>query len=290
MSKAPRLSSPSHKATAISVCRWVTAIGLALALSGCVPPQRRSADWPTEPARVPPPRPAPPPPTPAPAPPAPVPPPAPAPPRPACAPGVSVIGTLAVITNAVFRNRVTASSGERVCNGDHISTNATGVGDLLLDGDRASDSIHFSENTDPSITLTPNGCVTVDAYTTGRVVATARRRCMVLRTPDTLLLLVGGSAQVHVRSTTTEVVPLRGTLIKLISFPPQKVNLMSQTQLSQIAASTNLQPQLQSLNIYSRSKLTRPAVRLPPSQIQQIERSVIRRPAVPVTPPDQQIR
>jgi len=195
-----------------------------------------------------------------------------------------------VISDSVFRNGLTARNGERVCNGDHISTNATGVGDLLLDGDSTSDSIHFSENTDPSITLTPNGCVTVDAYTTGRVVAIARRRCMVLRTPDTLLLLVGGSAQVHVRSTSTEVVPLRGTVIKLISFPPQKVNVMTQSQLSQFAALPNLQPQLQSLNIYSRNKLTRPALQLPPSQIQQIERSVIRRPVAPITPPNQQIR
>jgi hypothetical protein len=65
---------------------------------------------------------------------------------------------------------------------------------------------------------------------------------------------------------------------------------MTQTQLSQYAASANLQPQLQSLNIYSRNKLARPAIQLSPSQIQQIERSVIRRPVAPITPPNQQIR
>lgn len=263
------------------ICRWIVALGAVLLMSACVVQQHRPPDGP----RVPPPRTTPATPTPTPeATPTPTPPPPP-PPR-ACAPGINVIGTLVVFRDTVLRNRSPARNGERVCNGDHISTNATGVGDLLLDGDQASDSIHFSENTDPSVTLTPNGCVTIDAYNTGRVIATARRRCMVLRTPDTLLLLAaGGSAQLHVRNTTTEVVPLRGTLIKLISFPPQKVNVMTQSQLSQFAAPPPMQPQLQSLNIYSRNKLTSPAVRLQPSQIQQIERSVIRRPVAPITPP-----
>lgn len=202
---------------------------------------------------------------------------------------MAVIGTLAISRDIVFRNRAQARNGERVCNGDYISTNATGVGELLLDGDRASDSIHFAEGTDPSITLTPNGCVSIDAYSRGRVIATARRRCMVLRTPDTLLLLVGGSAQVNVRSNATEVVPLRGSLIKLMNVPPQRISVMSQTELTKFSARAELQPQAQSMNIYTQNKLTRPAVRLSPTQIQQIDRSMIRRP-VPITPPDQQIR
>lgn len=202
---------------------------------------------------------------------------------------MAVIGTLAISSDIVFRNRVPARNGERVCNSDYISTNATGVGDLLLDGDRASDSIHFAEGTDPSITLTPNGCVTVDAYSRGRVIATSRRRCMVLRTPDTLLLLVGGSAQINVRNTTTEVVPLRGSLIKLINLPPQKISVMSQVELTKFSARAEVQPQAQSLNIYTRNRLTSPAIQLSPTQIQQIDRSVIRRP-LPITLPDQQIR
>lgn len=186
----------------------------------------------------------------------------------------------------LFRNGVPARSGDRACNGDHISTNATGVGDLLLDIDGGSDSIHFAEGTDPSITLTPNGCVTIDAYRSGRVIATTQRRCMVLRTPDTLLLLLAGaSAQVHVfPNRATEVVPLRGTLIKLINFPPQKVNVTLQAELMKFAAPAALQPQPLSLNVYTRNQLASPAIRLSPSQLQQIESSRLRRPAVPLAP------
>ncbi len=257
-------ASPQRWTTRQHLFLMCATAGLTLLLAGCPTPPRRGPDAPPGTGGT--------------------------GPKSACA-GSFPIGVLAVISDIVFRNGSQARNGERVCNGDHISTNATGVGDLLLDGDHASDSIHFAEGTDPSVTLTPNGCVTIDAYRSGRVIATARRRCMVLRTPDTLLLLVGGSAQVHVfPNKSTEVVPLRGTLIKLINFPPQKVNVTSQAELTRFAASAGLQPQPQSLNVYTRNQLVGPAIRLSPSQIQQIDRSLLRRPGVPLSPSNQQIR
>lgn len=158
---------------------------------------------------------------------------------------------LAVSSNTLFRNGVPARSGERVCNGDHISTNATGSGDLLLDGDRASDTVHFAEGTDPSITVTPNGCVNVDAYRRGSITVTARRRCMVLRTPDTLLLLTNGSAQLQViPNQSTVVVPIRGLLINLRNLPVRQTAQLSAAELSRLAAPRDLQPLPRSQNTY----------------------------------------
>ena len=185
---------------------------------------------------------------------------------------------LAVISNTVFRNSRPASNGERVCNGDTLTTDSRGVGMLLLDGDRESDTVHIAENTDPSFTLTQGGCLSVENYNHGRIVATARRRCMVVRTRDTLMLLTPGTGtQFQVaRNAVTQVVPLSGTLTKLQPLSAQQVNTFSATQLRQLAAPAALQPQLHFENVYRENKLVRPALRLPPAEINRIDNSVRR--------------
>jgi hypothetical protein len=185
-----------------------------------------------------------------------------------------------VLNNTVYRNSRPAVNGERVCNGDTITTDDRGEAMLLLDGGSESDSVHIAEGTDPSFTLTQGGCLSIDNYNHGRILATARQRCLVVRTRDTLMLLSPGTAtQFRVmRNAVTQVVPLRGTLIKLQALPAQQVNTSSSAQLTQQAAPAALQPQMQSLNTYTVNKLVRPAVRLPPAEINRIDNSVLRRP------------
>jgi hypothetical protein len=196
-----------------------------------------------------------------------------------CAPGVRPIGVLAVINAAVCRNNHSAVDGERVCDGDTITTNASGVADVLPDGDRESDSVHIAEATDPRFSWTLGGCLSIDNYRYGRVVATAQRRCMVIRTPDTLMLLLNGRVQFQVtRGTGTQVVPLRGSLTKLQPLSAQQVYTLMPSQLSQFPVAAALQPQLHALNVYSNHNVAQPAVRLPPSEIRRIDSSVLRRP------------
>jgi hypothetical protein len=198
---------------------------------------------------------------------------------------------LAVLSHTVFRNTRAAINGERVCNGDNLTTDARGEGMLLLDGDRESDSVHIAPNTDPRFTLTPAGCLSIDNYHSGRIVASARRRCLVVRTRDTLMLLPPGTGtQFEVtRNTTTQVVPLRGTLIKLLPLTTQQVNTFTASQLTQQSAQPALQPQMHSLNVYTEHKLVRPALRLPPADIRRIDNSMLLRqiqlPAPAVTVP-----
>jgi hypothetical protein len=185
---------------------------------------------------------------------------------------------LAVVSDVVYRNERPAVNGERVCDGDNIHTSPSGVGVVLPDGDRESDSVHVAEGTDPRFTWTQGGCLSVDGYRRGTVIATAHRRCMVIRTPDTLMLLVAARVQFEVAPNAfTRVVPLRGTLTKLQTLNTQQVHNYTQSQLAQSAAPPALQPQLHSLNEYRSGTLARPAVRLPPSEIRRIDSSVLRR-------------
>jgi hypothetical protein len=267
--------------------RWsVASLGVSLLLVACAMPAPRHGEG--SPSRTPlrvPPSPAPA----SPAPPQPSPPaapPAPTPPSSVCPPGVRPIGVLAVLNDTVFRNGRPARNGERVCDGDSVTTSASGVGEVLPDDERESDSVHIAEGTDPRFTWTRGGCLSVDRYESGRIVATARRHCMVVRTPDTLMLLTAGRAQFQVtRNAATQVVPLRGSLTKLQPLSAQVVNTLSQAQLTQQAAPPALQPQMQSLNVYTAGRVLKPAVRLPPSEIQRIDSLVLRRaivtPAVP---------
>lgn len=195
-----------------------------------------------------------------------------------CAPGVRPIGVLAVVSDVVFRNNRRAANGERVCDGDRITTSPSGVGVVLPDGDRESDSVHIAENTDPRFTWTQGGCLSVDGYGNGRVIATARKRCMVVRTDDTLMLLTTGRVQFQVgRGISTQVVPVRGSYTKLHYLTPQEVATLSQVQLIQRAAPAADQPQPQSLNEYRLYKLTKPPLRLPPAEIKRIDGSVFNR-------------
>lgn len=269
MSSSALSATPMRRKPMLRRFTWATILGLALVVTGCVVPPRGPA------GPGPGPRPGP----------SPSPSPGPGPgPATGCAPGSYPIGVLAVTSNTLFRNGVPARSGERVCNGDHISTNATGSGDLLLDGDRASDSVHFAEGTDPSITVTPNGCVNVDAYRRGRITVTARRRCMVLRTPDTLLLLANGSAQLEViPNQSTVVVPLRGSLIKLRNLPLRETAQLSAAELGRLAAPRELQPLPRAQNVY------RNFIRVVPI-LPQRGTSVPRRSIAPNAPVIQDIR
>jgi len=257
--------TPMRHTYALRVFTWAVLIGMSLLVSSCV----------VQPRYSPPPR--------GPVDPGPGPRPGPGPAT-GCAPGSFPIGVLAVSRNTVFRNGMPAGNGERVCNGDHISTNATGTGDLLLDGDHASDTIHFAAGTDPSITVTPNGCVNVDAYRRGRIVVTARRRCIVLRTPDTLLLLSNGSVQLDViPNQSTGVFPLRGSLIKLRNISLNQTARLPAAELSRYAAPRDLQPVPRTTNVYRNFIRAQPV--LPPGG-----GLVPRRPATPNPPSDVQIR
>jgi hypothetical protein len=101
----------------------------------------------------------------------------------------------------------------------------------------------------------------------------------VVRTPDTLMLLTNASAQLQVtRNTATQVVPLRGSLIKLQPLSVQQVSASSAGQLTQQAAPAAIQPQMHSVNVYTANKLVRPPVRLSPAEINRIDSSVLRRP------------
>ena len=195
----------------------------------------------------------------------------PAPPT-GCASGVRPVGVLAVISDLVRLNGRRAINGERVCDGDVITTNATGVGIVLPDNDRESDSLHIAESTDPRFTWTRGGCLSIDSYSQGRVIATARRHCMVVRTPDTLMLLTSGRVQFQVaRGVSTRVVPVRGAYTKLQPLSPEQVRALSVRELNQQAAPQAQQPQVHSLNEYRANVLVRPAVKLPPAEIRRID-------------------
>jgi hypothetical protein len=305
MSYSSNAVPSASKLTLVRACRCVMAAGLSLLLAACPGPEPRTTNpaqspsqpggttpaSPPTPSKPTPPGPSKPPasaPTSSPSP--PTGPSAPAAAKPDC-PASYPIGVLAVLSHTVYRNTRAAINGERVCNGDNLTTDARGEGFLLLDGDRESDSIHIAANTDPRFTLTPGGCLSIENYNSGRIVLSARRRCMVVRTRDTLMLLSPGTGtQFEVtRNTVTQVVPLRGTLIKLQPLSAQQVNTFTASQLTQQAAPQTLQPQMQSLNTYTTNKLARPAVRLPPGEIRRIDNSMLLRqiqlPAPTVTVP-----
>ncbi len=289
MSKVPRLALRCRQPVA-GRSHWIPGVlCVSLLLAACVAPERRPAERRPEPPR---PAPGTPPSTTFPPGPGPVlgPGPGPAPSRNICPPGVRPIGVLAILNDVVFRNGRAAINGERVCDGDLITTGPSGVGEVLPDGDRESDSVHLAEGTDPRFTWTLGGCLSVDGYRNGRIIATARRHCMVVRTPDTLMLLAAGRVQFQVtRNASTQVVPLRGSLTKLQPLSDREVYAFSQAQFLQRAAPVATQPQMHSLNVYTNFNSVRPAVRLPPSEIQRIDSSVLRR-AIVVPPPAPVIR
>ncbi len=198
--------------------------------------------------------------------------------RSTCPHGVRPIGVLAVLSDTVCRNNRRAVNGERVCDGDQITTNANGMGEVLPDCDSESDSVHIAEGTDPRFTWTLAGCLSIDGYRYGRIIATAQRRCMVIRTPDTLMLLLNGRAQFQVtQNTSTRVVPLRGSVTKLQPLSARQVHELAPAQLSQLAARAALQPHVESVNVYSNHDVAQPSERLPPAEIRRLDRNPGRR-------------
>lgn len=240
-----------RRGSARRACLFFYALGVSLLLASCAIPEPRSGSTrPPDPGR----------------------------PQPACPAGVRPIGVLVVLSNTVFRNSRPAVSGERVCDGDSITTNASGVGEVLPDNDRQSDAVHIAEGTDPRFTWTRGGCLSVDRYNAGRIVATSRRHCIVVRTPDTLMLVVSGRVQLQVvPKTSTEVVPIRGSVTKLQPMTEQQIQAYSPAQLRQRAAAPALQPHVHSLNVYRNYSVLRPAVRLPPAEIRRLDSSALRR-------------
>jgi hypothetical protein len=195
-----------------------------------------------------------------------------------CPPGLRPIGTLAVVSDVVFRNGRQAANGARVCDGDIITTSASGVAVVLPDNDRESDSVHIAEATDPRFTWTQGGCLSIDGYAQGRIIATAQRRCMIVRTNDTLMLINQGRVQFSVaRGVSTQVVPVRGSYEKLQNLTPQEVRTLSQVQLMQRAAPKSDQPQLHTVNEYQRFARIRPPIRLSPLEIKRIDGNVFNR-------------
>jgi hypothetical protein len=258
---------PDSDDAAASLSLRQLALVCVILLAGCVDPPRHTTDRRPDPPRTPP-----------------VVPPVltpttpPAPPATGCPPGVRPIGVLAVVSDIVYRNERPAGNGERVCDGDTIRTSPGGVGVVLADGDRESDSVHVAEGTDPRFTWTQAGCLSVDSYRHGVVIVTAQRHCVVVRTPDTLMLLVAARVQFDVAPNAhTRVVPVRGSATALQSLNPQQVHVYTQSQLVQSAAAPAAQPQLHAVNEYRLGTTTRPAVRLPPNEIQRINNSVLRR-------------
>lgn len=239
--KRPR---PARIAPAVTVALAMTAL-----LAGCaVPPPRAGAGSPVTPAA-------------------------------GCAPGTRPIGTLAVLGNTVFRNARPAASGERVCDNDRLSTDATGQFELLVDSDQERDTVHGAQNTDPRFTWARGGCLHIDAYQYGRITVNARRHCMVVRTPDALLLIHTGRVQFQVnRNAFTQVVPLSGSYVKLQGISPQQVQTLPRAELMRYAAPPAQQPQPQARNDYQSGVLVRPAVRLTPGELENIERLGPRRP------------
>lgn len=196
-----------------------------------------------------------------------------------CPAGVVPIGVLSVVSDVVLRNGRRAFNGERVCEGDRITTAQNGVGVVLPDGDRESDSVHIAENTDPRFTWTRAGCLHVDDYGNGRVIATARRRCMIVRTPDTLMLVNNGRMQFEVlrAAAVTQVVPVRGSYAKLPNLSAREVHDLSQPQLQQRALREDQQPQMHAVSEYRAYNLTKPPTRLPTLEIKRIDESVFNR-------------
>jgi hypothetical protein len=190
---------------------------------------------------------------------------------------VRPIGILAVISDVVRRNGRPAANGERVCEGDSVTTDPGGVAAVLPDGDRESDSVHIAEGTDPRFTWTRGGCLSIDDYGRGRIVATAHRRCMVIRTPGTLMLLNSGRMQFTVRGALTQIVPVRGSYTKLENLSAREVASLSRAQLQQRADRPELQPQMHAINEYQGYRLVRPPVRLPGTEIRRIDDSVFQR-------------
>ena len=181
---------------------------------------------------------------------------------------------LVVTSDMVLVNTQAARTGRIVCDGDHISTDKSGVGDLIISGDHESDSIHFAENTDPSVRWTGARCVSVDRFRTGTVIVHSRKHCMIVRTPDVLVYQPPNSRNLFAVKVNapTELKAFYGA-------PPVKLKPLSEAQVRGLTAQqvqANLapaatQPRANSTNFYKADTLAAPARTLTPAELKSIE-------------------
>ena len=190
-----------------------------------------------------------------------------------------LVGVLVIFSNRVFVNTQPARAGQLICDGDAVSTDASGSADVVPEQDRESDSIHLAESTDPRFVWLPaSGCLQIDRYVKGKIITTSRRVCMVVRTPDALILQATGRTQFTVLSAArTDVVPLSGQAIKLKPLSEVQTRTLARTQLQAEIADSRLQPLPKQLNSYSKGAMVQRSP-LRTSEIEAIERSRIRTP------------
>lgn len=268
---------------------------------GSTPPDRRP-----EPPRPTPAPATPSPPKPAPAP-MPTPPPAPAPAQPSpflgkaaaqpevskakpnCAPGSAEIGVLVVTSATVKVNTQVASTGRTICDGDHISTDGSGVADVIISGNHQSDSIHFAENTDPRLRRTAGGCISVDRFRHGTMVVSTRKLCMVVQTADLLVYQPPQSRNQFVQASgaPTQLKAFFGAApVKLQPTSEVAVRNLSSQQLLARTAPPATQPKAGAVNVYKSDALVAPPRTLTQPEVQLINQMRLRMPpALQITKP-----
>jgi hypothetical protein len=178
-----------------------------------------------------------------------------------------------VVTHDTVRvNGQPARTGRIVCDGDEVTTDASGVADVIVSGDRDSDSIHLAESTDPRLRWTAARCVSIENFRRGTINVSSRRLCMVVRTRDVLMYQPANSRAQYVVRDVTEVKSYFGAVpVKLQALPESDVRQLSSAQLLQRRASPTTQPQSGSLNVYRAEGLVQPPRQLTPVEIRSIE-------------------
>jgi len=182
---------------------------------------------------------------------------------------------LVVTHDKVLVNSLTAQTGRLVCEGDHVSTDASGIGDVIISGNHESDSIHFAENTDPRLGLTAARCVSVDRFNRGTLIVQSRNRCVIVRTPDALVYQAQNSRNLFAvkANTPTEVKAFSGVPpVKLEPLSEASVRTLSTTaQILARRAPAEVQPKPNATNFYRAEKLAAPARTLSPAELRSIE-------------------
>jgi hypothetical protein len=193
----------------------------------------------------------------------------------ACQPGIQEIGVLVVTSDAVLINAQLARTGRIVCDGDHITTDATGVGDVIISGDHESDSIHFAGDTDPSLHWTAAHCINVDHYRKGTVIVQSRKLCMIVRTPDVLVYQPPNTRNLFAvkPGAPTEIKAFRGAAPVRLN-PLSDAQLRAMTTVKQVLsnqAPAATQPKAGATNFYSNQALAAPPRTLTATELRNIE-------------------
>jgi hypothetical protein len=186
---------------------------------------------------------------------------------------VPEVGVMLVTHDTVSVNTTAVHVSGVVCEGDHVSTDNTGVGDLILSGDHESDSIHFAENTDPVVRWTAARCLSVDGFVRGTVIIHTRKLCVLVRTPDALLYQPPNSRNLLTVKTNapTELKAFYGVApVKLQPLAPAAVRTLSLNQLLAQRAPVELQPKANSVTLYRADKVQASRA-IAPTELRQIE-------------------